>query len=150
VIFGVVCLAEAAATPITAGHLGGSWRDEIVVTGVGLLAVWFGVRAFRAGVHIRGEKLTIRDEFRTRKVSAHEIRAITVRSKTMSAAGSHWVPRVDLIDGKSVWITSFDYGPADRPPPPELAVAVAEVRGLLGVRAADIPGPKSPQPEDAR
>jgi hypothetical protein len=150
VIFGVVCLAAAAATPITAGHLGGSWRDEIVVAGVGLLAVWFGVRAFRAGVHIRGEKLTIRDEFRTRKVSAHEIRAITLQSKTMSAAGSHWVPRVDLIDGKSVWITNFDYGPADRPPPPELAVAVAEVRVLLGVRADDIPGPESPQPEDAR
>jgi hypothetical protein len=150
VIFGVVCLAEAAATPITAGHLGGSWRDEIVVTGVGLLAVWFGIRAFRAGVQVRSEKLTIRDEFRTRKVSAHEIRAITLQSKTMSAAGSHWVPRVDLIDGKGIWITSFDYGPADRPPQPELAAAVAEVRALLAVRADDIPGPESPKPQDAR
>jgi hypothetical protein len=142
-VFGVICLAEAAAAPITAGHLGGSWRDEIVVISTGFLTVWVGIRAFRVGVHISGGKLTIRDEFRTRKVSAGAIRAITLQSKTMSAAGSHWLPRVDLIDGNGVWITNFDCGPADRPPPPELAAAVAEVRALLGVGADDIPGPGS-------
>jgi hypothetical protein len=148
-VFGVICLAEAAAAPITAGHLGGSWRDEIVVICTGFLTVWGGIRAFRVGVHISGEKLTIRDEFRTRKVSADAIRAITLQSKTMSAAGSHWLPRVDLIDGNGVWITNFDCGPADRPPPPELAAAVAEVRAPLGAGADDIPGPDSLQPGDA-
>jgi hypothetical protein len=148
-VFGVVWLAEAAATPITAGHLGGSWRDEIVVTGFGLLLVWLGIRAFRVGVHISGEKLTIRDEFRTRKVSAGEIRAITLQSKTMSAAGSHWVPRVDLIDGNGVWVTNFDCGPADRPPQPQLAATVDEVRELLGVSAAGTGAAESPPPEAA-
>jgi hypothetical protein len=149
-VFGVICLAEAAATPITAGHVGGSWSDEIVVIGTGLLMVWVGIRAFRVGVHISGEKLTIRDEFRTRKVSADAIRAITLQSKTMNPAGRHWLPRVDLIDGNGIWITDFDCGPADRPPPPELTAAVAEVRALLGVGADDIPGPDSSQPGDAR
>jgi hypothetical protein len=104
---------------------------------VGLLIVWLGIRLLRVGVQISAEKITIRGYFRTRAVNASEIRAITLRPKDNGEGQLRWIPQVELTSGKSFPIASFDCGPARKPPKPELAAIIEEVRALLGVKAPD-------------
>jgi hypothetical protein len=98
-------------------------------------------------VQISDEKLAIRSYLRTRTVNANEIRAITLQSKAMGQAGNHWIPRVDLTDANTVWITNFDCGPAAGPPKAGPAAAVGEIRALLSVKADDMRTPENPQSE---
>jgi hypothetical protein len=136
---GAACLALAVAAPLSgwSPNIGGR-GDEIWIIGLALLCLWFGIRLFRVGVKVSSEKLIIRSYLRSRIVSAGEISAIALQSKPMGEDGNHWIPRVDLIDGSSFWITNFDCGPAGQPPKAELAATVDEVRMLLGVKADDI------------
>jgi hypothetical protein len=96
-----------------------------------------------AGVQISAEKITIRGYFHTRTVNASEIRAITLRPKDNGEGQLRWIPQVELTSGESFPIASFDCGPARKPPKPELAATLEEVRALLGVKAPDPGG----QPE---
>jgi hypothetical protein len=134
--FGVACLGLAVAAPLTAWspNVGGK-GDEVWTIGWGFLCLWFGIRLLRVGVQVRGEKLTIRSYLRTRTVSASDIRAITLQPKTIGQSGNIWIPRVDLIDGTGIWITSFECGPAARPPKLERVATVDELRKLLGVQS---------------
>lgn len=134
--FGVTCLGLAVAAPLTAWspNVGGK-GDEVWAIGLGFLCLWFGIRLLRVGVQVSGEKLTIRSYLRTRTVSASEIRAITLQPKAMGESGNIWIPRVDLIDGTSIWITSFECGAAARPPKLERVATLDELRKLLGVKS---------------
>ena len=134
--FGVACLGLAVAAPLTAWSPNvGSKGDEILVIGLGFLCLWFGIRLLRVGVQVSGEKLTIRSYLRTRTVDASEIRAITLQPKAISQGGNIWIPQVDLIDGTNIWITSFECGPAARPPKLERVATVDELRKLLRVQS---------------
>jgi hypothetical protein len=144
VVFGAAFLAMEVADPRGRG----AWRDVVLVI-FGLALVWMGIRQFRVGVQISGAKLTIRNDYRTRTVVASEIRAITLEPYAFGEVAKCWVPRVELTDGSSVWIDNFDCGPARRPPRPELAATVDEVRMLLWVRADDVSTPESRQPGGA-
>jgi hypothetical protein len=104
---------------------------------------WLGIRQFRVGVQIRGGKLTIRGGLGTRTVNVSEIRAITLQSEDNLRVRHSWVPRVDLTNGKSVWIHNLDCRRADRPPDPDLAASLDEFRVLLGVSADDADRPSS-------
>jgi hypothetical protein len=143
VAFGATFLAVAVADP--SGRQ--AWGDVVLVA-FGFALVWLGIRQLREGVQISGAKLTIRNDYRTRTVNASEIRAITLEPHTFGQVVYCWVPRVRLIDGRSIWIDNFDCGPAGKPPRPELAATVDEVRVLLGVRAEDVSTPDSRQPTD--
>jgi hypothetical protein len=95
----------------------------------GPVVVWAGICAFRMGVQVRGGKLIIGNQLWTRTIRAGDIRRITLEPKAVNEAGiAHWVARVELAGGRSFWIHDFDCGPAKRPPIPELAAKVEEVR----------------------
>ncbi len=142
------CLGLAVAAPLTAWspRIGGK-GDEVWAVGLGVLCLWFGIRLLRVGVQVSGEKLTIRSYLRTRTVDASEIRAIALQPKVISQGGAVWIPRVDLTDGTSIWITSFECGPAARPPRLDRVATVEEVRKLLGVSADNIGTPAGRQHE---
>ena len=107
--------------------------DVILFTGVGLFLLWVGIRAFRGrGVQVSGGKLIIHNELLTRRVDTGDIRAISLEPKAVSQVATHWVARVKLTDGKSIWIDNFDGGTTRRPPRPQLAATVDEIRALLG------------------
>ena len=110
---------------------------------MGLLFTWLGIRMVRVGVQISAEKIAIRGYFRSRTVNGSEIRAITLRPKDNGEGQLRWIPQVELTSGKSFSIASFDCGPARKPPKPDLAATIEEVRALLGVKAPDLGG----QPE---
>jgi hypothetical protein len=140
------CFAVAVAAPLSGwspnvGDKGG----EIQLIGLFLVGLWFGIRLLRVAVEIGAGKMTIRSYFRTRTVNVGEIRAITLQSKSMGQAGNHWIPRVDLTDERSIWISNFDCGRADRPPRPYLAASFDEFRGVLGVGADDTGQPETYQ-----
>jgi hypothetical protein len=117
-------------------HAGDLWWILLGAAG-GLVFAWIGIRQFHNGAKVSGHKLTIRNELRTYTVDAADIRAIILQPKS-SPNGDYWVARVELTSGKSIWIDNFDCGPAGKPPKPDRAAAVEEVRALLGVRADDI------------
>jgi hypothetical protein len=139
----------------TPGFYKGSSAWETVGTllmgcGVGLVCAWVGIRQFRNGAQVSGQKLTIRNQLRTYTVNAADIRAITLQPKS-EPNNTYWVARVELT-ANSIWIDNFDCGPARKPPKPDRAATVEAVRALLGVRADDIRQPgNQPQPaaEDA-
>jgi hypothetical protein len=118
-------------------------------TALSLLLVWLGVRLIRVGVHISSGKLTIRGYFRTRTVNASEIRAIALQPHDNGEGRLRWIPRVELTGGKSLWIYNFDCGPAPKPPKPDKAATIEEVRVLLGVETDDVGKPSSRQPDSA-
>jgi hypothetical protein len=122
-------------------HAGDVWWILLGAAG-GLAFAWIGIRQFRNGAKVSGHELTIRNELRTYTVDAAHIRAITLQPKS-SQNGDYWVARVELTSGKRIWIDNFDCGPAGKPPKPDRAAAVEEVRALLGVRADDIRQPGS-------
>ena len=134
---GAACLALAVAFPLSGWSPDiGSKGDEIWIIGSALLCIWFGIRLFRVGVKVSGEKLTIRSYLRSHTVSAGEISAITLQSKPMNPQDpNHWIPRIDLTDGSSFWITNFDCGPAGQPPKAELAATVRRGPGASGCKS---------------
>jgi hypothetical protein len=130
---GVGFLANATQAPLSGWDPSvGDKGLEIWDIVLGLPLVWFGIRQFRVGVQISGGKLIIRGGFLTRTVNAGEIRAITLRNKDNGEGRRRWIPLVELTSRKSLWITSFDCGRADRPPDPNLAASLDEFRVLLG------------------
>jgi len=142
--------AAALAYPHSSWAGGGnSTWDYIWGAGVGLVFVWVGIRMVRVGVHISSGKITTRGYLRTRTVSASEIRAITLQPHDNGEGRLRWIPRVELISGKSFWIYSFDCGPESKPPKPEKAAAIEEVCALLGVGADDVGKLRSRQPGGA-
>jgi hypothetical protein len=127
-------------------HTGDVWW-MLLIGGGALAFAWMGIRQFRNGVQVSGHELTIRNELRTYRVDTADIHAITLQPKN-SQNGSYWVARVELISYKSIWIDNFICGPAGKPPKPNRAATVEEVRALLGVRADDMGRPENqPQPD---
>jgi hypothetical protein len=120
--------------------------DLIWGTALGLLFAWLGVRLVRVGVHITAEKMSNRGYFITRTVKASEIRAITLHPKDNGQGKLRWIPQVELTSGKNFSIASFDCGPARKPPKPEMAVIIEDVRALLGVKADTVSMSESQQP----
>jgi hypothetical protein len=151
VVFGIgILVADWAglaypSSSFARGDGGVSTWDDIWMAGLGLLAVWLGIRLLRTGVQISAGKMTYRGYFRTRTVDASEIHEITLQPKDDTGNGSRWIPLVGLTRGKGFWIQSFDCGPARKPPKPHLAAALDEVRALLGVRADDFGQPETRQ-----
>jgi hypothetical protein len=129
----------AISYPFAPGSSTAGETAETLLIGVslGLVFAWMGIRQFRNGVQVSGQKLTIRNEFRTSTVAAADIRAINLQPMD-SPNGPYWVPRVELTSGKSIWIDNFDCGPAGRPSRPDRAAIVEEVRALLGLGDADL------------
>lgn len=145
--FAAAFFALAVAGPLSgwSPDVGVSKGDEIWMIGAGILCSWLTIRLLRVAVQISAGKMTIRSYFFTRTVNVGEIRAITLRSKSMGQAGNHWIPRVDLTDGRSIWISNFDCGHANRPPRPYLAASFDEFRGILGVGADGTGQPETHQ-----
>jgi hypothetical protein len=141
-LWGIVTLAVAAfflTGAIAAQSSSGTPDAEIVeiwYIALGLPLVWLGIRQLRAGVRISGGKLIIRRGFRTRTVNVSEIRAATLRYRGNQESPRR-VPRVELVNGKSIWINNLDCGRADRPPDPRRAARFNEFRALLGVADGD-------------
>jgi hypothetical protein len=111
----------------------------LLACGVGFAFAWFGIGHFRCGVQVSGQKLTIRNYLRNYAVDAADISAITLppKNSTNKEWGPYWATRVELTNGKGIWIDNFDCGPAGRPPRPERVAIVEEVRALLGLGEAD-------------
>jgi hypothetical protein len=145
--FAAAFFALAVAGPLSgwSPDVGMSKGNEIWAIGAGLLCLWLGIRLLRVAVEISAGKMTIRSYFRTRTVNVGEIRAISLQSKSMSGGGSQWIPRVDLTDGRSIWINNMECGPVDRPPKSYLAASFDEIRGVLGVGADDTGQPETHQ-----
>jgi hypothetical protein len=136
--FGAAFLSGAVAFPIIAWSQTDAWTEILSVIGA-VLFLWMAIRSFRVGVQVSGQKLTIRNEFRTYVIPASSIRAITLKPHSRGQElFDHWMPRVELTRGRGVWIENFDCGRASRPPKPKLAAIVEEVRALLGVGTDDL------------
>jgi hypothetical protein len=132
VAFGIACLALAVAAPLSGWSPSvGNKGDAVLLVGMDVPCLWLGIRLLRVGVQVSGEKLTIRSYLRTRTVDASQIRAITLHPKAISQGGASWIPRVDLTDGTSIWITSLECGPAAQPPRLDRVATVGELRKLL-------------------
>jgi hypothetical protein len=138
VAMGAFILGIAIYYPFAPGSSSAGETAGTLLIGVftGSVLAWMGIRQFRNGVQVSGQKLTIRNEFRTTTVDAADIGAINIQPKD-SPNGPDWVPRVELTSGKSIWIDNFDCGPAGRPPRPERVAIVEEVQALLGLADAD-------------
>ena len=65
---------RSVSSPRTAGE---ATLALLASVGFGLLFAWMGIRQFRYGAQVSGQKLTIRNTFRTYTVDAADIRAIT-------------------------------------------------------------------------
>lgn len=148
IILGITILAFAAAFfgLAIAGPLSGwspdidiSKGDEIWTTAGGLLCSWLAVRVLRRAVRVKAGRVTIRGYLFTRTINAGDIRAITLQMtrRSVSEESPHWIPRIDLADGRSIWIFALDCGPSDRPPRPYRAASLDELRGILGVETDD-------------
>jgi hypothetical protein len=109
---------------------------------IALVCTWTAIRQFRNGAQVSGHKLTIRNEIRTYTVNAADIHAITLQPKS-GPNDTYWVARVELTSGKNIWIDNFDCGPAGKPPKPDRAATVEEVRALLGVGADGMGQPEN-------
>ena len=136
------------------GSGGVSTWDSIWMAAVGLLGIWLGIRLLRLGVlQISAGKMTVRGYLRTRTVEVSEIRAFTLRRRDETGNGPRWIVRVGLAGGKGFWIPSFACGSARRPPRPQLAAIVEQVRALLGIEGdddTDLPVSQGgEQPQDA-
>jgi hypothetical protein len=146
--FAAVSFALAVAGPLSgwSPDLGMSKGDEIWAIGVGLLCSWFGIRVLRIAVQINAGKMAIRGYFRTRTINVGEIRAITLQPRSIFIDQNippHWIPRVDLTDGRSIWIVNLDCGPTNRPPRSYLAASFDEFREVLGVGTDDASQPET-------
>ena len=107
--------------------------------GLWLVFVFAAYRSYCQGAQVRGGKLIIHQELWTRKIWASDIRAITLKPGHAHSGGADtprpWRPRVELADGRRIWIECLDCGPTTKPPQPERAAAVGELRTLLGIGA---------------
>jgi hypothetical protein len=136
VVFGAglfVSTAVAVADPHSKWAQGISTSGAIWSTALSLVFIWLGIRLFRVGVYISSGKMTIRGYVVSRTIKASQIQAIALQPND-NGHNLRWIPRVELTSGKSFWIDSFDCGSAEKPPKPELAAAIEEVRTLLGAK----------------
>ena len=140
--FGAALLALLVGILATTPSQLSVW-GQVLMTGGGFALVWLGIRQFRVGIQISGETLIIRNEWRTYTVNTCEVRAITLQPKRIGEGPDHWMPRVDLTSGNSVWITNLDCGRSDRPPRSEPAAILDEVRTLLGIASDDLARPET-------
>ena len=143
---GVLCMALGAffaVFPIyglfTPGFYKGSSAGGtagLVLLGcvLGLVGAWLGIRQFRIRAQVSGQKLMIRNTFRTYAIDASSIRAITVKYHSSGEGTAHWFPWVELTSGRGIWIDGIDCGNAGKPPRPERVAVVEEIQALLGVR----------------
>jgi hypothetical protein len=137
-VFAACCFGVALEAPLSGWNPNVSDKPGVAeLIAIGIAFTWFGIRLCRVGVQVSGRNLTIRNYFRTRTVDVGDIRAITVQPKQSGESGSVWTPRVDLTDGTSIWISSFECGPAFRPPRLDRVAVVDELRKQLGVEATD-------------
>ena len=125
---GAVAAVALEAQPVVA------WAIAFAI--LGLVFVWAAIGRFRMGVRVSGQKLTIANELWTHTINASDIREITLKPKE-DTGNDRWRPRVELTNGKGVWIDNFDCGPERKPPRAESAAIVEEVRSLLGIRGDD-------------
>jgi hypothetical protein len=141
--FAATGFALAVAAPLSGWSPNLGSKGDLIFAIVSFpLCLWLGIRLLRVAVQIRAGKMTIRSYFRTRTVNVGEIRAISLQPKPTTPAGSQWIPRVDLTNGRSIWINNLECGPADRPPKPYLAASFDEIRRVLGVGADDTSQPE--------
>jgi len=135
--FAAASFALTVAAPLSGwspdtGSKGDEFWEIVIIP----LLLWLGIRLLRVAVVISAGKMTIRSYFRTHTVNVGEIRAISLQPKHTDVL-SHWTPRVDLTDGRSIWINNFEGGRADQPPKPYMAASFDELREVLGVGADD-------------
>ena len=153
----LVGIAVALADPSSRWARGGgglSTWGNIWLVAAGLLGIWLGISLLRVGVlQISAGKMTVRGYLRTRTVEVSEIRAFTLQTRDETGNGPRWIVRVELTGGKGFWIPSFACGSARRPPRPQLAAIVEQVRALPGFEGyddADLPvSQDGGQPQDA-
>ena len=133
--------AAALADPSSSwarGSGGVSTWDNIWMAAMGLLGIWLGIRLLRLGVlQISTGKMTVRGYLRTRTVEVSEIRAFTLQTRDETGNGARWIVRVELTGRKGFWIPSFACGSARRPPRPQLATIVEQIRALLKIEGDD-------------
>jgi hypothetical protein len=132
-----ICSLGAVAVPVLVTVQGPVVVLWVVFIGAGVFLIFMGISLARAGVQITDGKMTIRNYGFTHTVDASEIRAITLRERSLGQSRYHWLARVELTDGNGIWIVNFDCGPSLARPNPNLVATVDEVRALLGVRADD-------------
>jgi hypothetical protein len=121
-----VCSLGAVAVP-------GPAVQRVAFIGIGVLFIFLGICIARAGVQITDRKMTIRNYVFTYTVDASEIRAITLRERSMGQSRYDWIPRIELTNGNAIWIATFDCGSSGMPPKSDLVATIDEVRALLGV-----------------
>jgi len=111
------------------------WVKIAFIVGFVVPSAWFGVRWFRAGVEISSGRMTVRNLWRTRVIAIDEIHRIDLATRRGDHASPlHWVPRIDLTNGDSLWIEGFSCGMAPGPPDPEGLAALGELRTLIGLQ----------------
>jgi hypothetical protein len=102
---------------------------------VGLFAVptgWLCFRSLRVGVEVCDGMVTIRNISRVRAVVASDILAVTLRSMDRGPE-VHWVPEVELANGKHIPLYGLDCGQTNTPPKPAALAVLDELRALLGL-----------------
>lgn len=140
-MIGVIALAAMIVTVcagiIAHGPQGGFnvWAKIVFIVIFVLPSAWFAVRWFRLAVKISSGKMTVRNLWRTRVIAIDEIHRIDLATKRGDhASPTHWVPRIDLTNGDSIWIEGFSCGIAHGPPDPEGVAALGEFRSLIGLQ----------------
>jgi hypothetical protein len=102
--------------------------------GIALCGIWMGIRLPFAAVHISGEKMTIRNIFRTYTINGSDIREITVLGTARGDELMQQTPEVHLTNGRKIKLTGLDEtmsGDAKRDPCENLD----QIRALLGITA---------------
>jgi hypothetical protein len=130
----LVCLC---AVIIAHGPQGGFnvWVKIAFIVGFVVPSAWFGVRWFRAGVAISPGRMTVRNLWRTRVIAIDEIHRIDLATRRGDhASPPHWVPRIDLTSGDSLWMDGLSCGTAHSPPDPEGLTALGELQALIGLQ----------------
>jgi DivIVA domain-containing protein len=130
--------AMTAAVPVAGTH-SGSYLGGVAIGGVlAVSAAWLGIRLACLGVKLDAGRMTVRNLLRTRTVHIDEIREITLQKKDKGKDGVLWLPRIELTNGKCIWIDSLNCGPCARPPKPERVAVLNELQALVGLQP---PGP---------
>ena len=135
-----------------AGRQGGVsvWFAVLLVGLFGVPTGWWCFRFLRMGVQVCDGRVTIRNMWRVRAVVASDIRAVTLRSMDRGP-GVHWVPEVELANGKHIPLYGLDCGQTNSPPKRAALAVLDEFRALLGLGATpQTQYAASGEPEPAR
>jgi hypothetical protein len=92
----------------------------------------------RIRAQVSGQKLMIRNTFRTYAIDADSIRVIIVKEHSSGEGTAYWSPWVVLASGRGVWIDGINCGRAGKPPRPVRLAVVAEIQALLGIESDDL------------